>query len=289
MTTQIILGTANFGNDYGVANKGKLLTTEESKSMTNWAQKNGINHFDTALSYGLSNEVLANNLEYSTELTIDTKLDEKSCQSSKLIVETATNIRSKMGVSELSVLYLHDEEILQSSLGLEISIGLKEVLSRGIAKRIGVSIYSKDAILACKKILPELTVFQVPENICDRRLIASSEIQQLSEENNCFIVRSIFLQGLLLIKPTSIPEPLRLAMPSIETLNNFSERNSITVLDLCLAYAKSISWASGIVVGAASLNQLKEIQTSSALLPSGWNSAISKVPSEIVDPRKWSL
>ena len=287
--TEIILGAANFGKNYGVASKGQLLTREESRLMINWAQKNGINHFDTALAYGESNTILADFLDYSKEPIIDTKLDERSCQSSKLIVDTATAMRQKIGVSELSVLYLHDEELLKSSLAPQISIGLKQVLSRGIAKKIGVSVYSESSVFDCKTALPELSVFQVPENICDRRLIASPGIQKLSEEGNHFILRSIFLQGLLMMGPATIPAPLKAAEKSIENLIHFSRSNSLTVLDVCLAYAKSISWASGIVLGAASLSQLREILESSAFLPSGWANAISKLPPEIVDPRRWSL
>ena len=89
--------------------------------------------------------------------------------------------------------------------------------------------------------------------------------------------------------PATIPAPLKAAEKSIENLIHFSRSNSLTVLDVCLAYAKSISWASGIVLGAASLSQLREILESSAFLPSGWANAISKLPPEIVDPRRWSL
>jgi aryl-alcohol dehydrogenase-like predicted oxidoreductase len=137
--------------------------------------------------------------------------------------------------------------------------------------------------------LPELSVFQVPENICDRRLIASSEIQRLSEEGNSFVVRSIFLQGLLLMNPNSIPKALKSAVVSLQELNYFSRNNSLTVLDLCLAYVRSISWASAIVVGVHSVDQLKEIQGSSYLLPRGWATSISNLPQEIIDPRNWTL
>ena len=285
---QLILGTANFGNNYGVANKGKLLSKKESQLILNWAQKNGINHFDTALSYGDSCEILRSYLDYSYEPEIDTKLDEKSCQSSKLILESAKRNQHNLGVAQLSVLYLHKEELLQGPLASEISIGLKEVLNLGIAKKIGVSVYSESSILACKEALPELSVFQVPENICDRRLASSQAVKNMALDGNSFIVRSIFLQGLLLMEPSLIPEHLRSSMTSIQELVIFARNNSITVMELCLAYANSISWANGIVVGVASLDQLIEIQNSSSLLPERWETSISTLPVEILDPRKWT-
>jgi aryl-alcohol dehydrogenase-like predicted oxidoreductase len=286
---EIILGTANFGNKYGIANKGKLLLHDESKAIIDWAQSNGINHFDTALVYGAANELLSVCLDNSLNPIIDTKLDEQSCQSSQLIVESAVRSRNILGVEQLSVLYLHNESLLQTSLAEEISTGLKQVLSLGIAKKIGISVYSESGVLACKRILPELSVFQVPENICDRRLIASSAIQNLSEEGNEFFIRSIFLQGLLLMDPSLIPPELDLARLSIQQLVNFANNSSLSVVELCVAYGNSLPWASGIVVGVNSLNQLREIHETSSRLPEGWMTEVSVMPSEIVDPRKWPL
>ena len=287
--SQIILGTANFAKEYGVANKGKMLARVESEAIINWAQANGVNHFDTAIAYGDSTEILSSSLNHSLEPDIDTKLDEKSCQSSKLIVETAEEIRQKLGVRQLSVLYLHDEGILQTALGVEISIGMKEVLNLGIAKKIGVSVYSEGSVLACKEVLPELMVFQVPENICDRRIISSRALQDLAKRGNSFVIRSIFLQGLLLMNPAEIPRQLTPAKAKIQELITLANKNSLSVVEVCLAYANSISWASGIVIGVASLDQLKEICNSSASLPTGWPNSISTLPEEVLDPRKWEL
>lgn len=286
--TKIILGTANFGNEYGIANERKVLSRNEVKTIINWAQANDINHFDTALAYGDSTDLLSTYLDNSLKPHIDTKLDEKSCQSSKLIVENALTSRNKLGIEQLSVLYLHNESLIQTSWSSEVSKGLKEVLNLGIARRIGVSVYSEEAIFACKRILPELSVFQVPENICDRRLFSSSGIQKLSEEGNDFLIRSIFLQGLLLMKPNVIPEELKSAKEYIRELSNYAQSKSLSAIDLCVAYAKSIPWASGIIVGVASLGQLKEIKRSSIAIPDGWATAIPTLPIDILDPRQWS-
>jgi aryl-alcohol dehydrogenase-like predicted oxidoreductase len=286
---KIILGTANFGNDYGISNQGNVLTEEESGSLIKWAQNNGLNHFDTAFSYGDSTDILRKYLDYSLEPILDTKLDKKSCKTKESIVKSAEENRDRLGVSQLSVLYLHDEDLLQTSLASETKIGLREVLNRGIAKKIGVSVYSQNSIIACKDALPELSVFQVPENICDRRLIDSRIMQELAENGSIFNVRSVFLQGLLLMDPISIPRKLYSAKAKVQELIAFSRKNSVTVLDLCLAYANSISWASGIVVGAVSIKQLEEISRNSFVLPQGWSNSISTLSSEIVDPRKWSI
>jgi aryl-alcohol dehydrogenase-like predicted oxidoreductase len=287
MNPKIVVGTANFGNPYGIASRGKLLTLDESKAIINWAQENDINQFDTALAYGNAEEILSRYLDQSLAPKIDTKLDTKSCQSSTSVIEAACKTRDRLGVDSLSTLYLHDEELLQSSSQLEVSAGLREVLNLGIAKQIGVSVYSEAAVIACKKALPELTVFQVPENICDRRLIDSKHIKDLADKGNSFMVRSIFLQGLLLMDAMSVPPKLHLVQPQLQRLNEIANKQKVKVLDLCLAYAYSISWASGIVIGVASLAHLKEILAAPSSLPEDWASTIKTLPPELLDPRKW--
>jgi aryl-alcohol dehydrogenase-like predicted oxidoreductase len=285
--TNLILGTANFGSQYGIANRNELISSDDLRQIITWAQHNGINQFDSAMAYGDSDSILKMYLDHSLEPSIDSKLNEKSCQSKVSILETANEIRNRLGVSQLSVLYLHNELLLSSPLASEISSGLREVLNQGLAKRIGVSVYSEEAILHNKKVLPELTVFQVPENIWDRRLVHSREVLKLSEDDNTFNIRSIFLQGLLLMQPADLPAQLRNVTPKLQELINFAHENSLTTLELCIAYARSISWASGIIVGVASLSQLKEIQKVSASLPEGWDEVITRLPIEVVDPRRW--
>lgn len=285
--TKFILGSANFGNRYGVANNGEVLPRETIKSIVNWAQENGINHFDTAPAYGDAGEILKSSLDYSLSPAIDTKLDKKSCQSSESMVLAAYKIREQLGVKKLSVLYLHDEDLLQSSSSKEVSRGMREVLDLGIVEKIGVSVYSASSVLGCKAALPELTVFQVPENICDRRIASSPQIQQLFEKGNSFVVRSIFLQGLLLMEPELIPSKLKSATRVVQEIIGFARHHSLSVTEICVAYAKQLTWASGIVIGVASLNQLKEIQKCSSILPSDWTTEISTLPLDILDPRRW--
>jgi aryl-alcohol dehydrogenase-like predicted oxidoreductase len=108
-----------------------------------------------------------------------------------------------------------------------------------------------------------------------------------TDTDNSFIVRSIFLQGLLLMDAMSVPPKLHLVQPQLQRLNEIANKQKVKVVDLCLAYAYSISWASGIVIGVASLAQLKEIFAPPSSLPEDWASTIKTLPSELLDPRKW--
>jgi len=285
----LILGTANFGNTYGVANRGTSTLPVDAKELVSWAQSNGVNNFDTAIAYGDAETILGESLDLTLSPNIDTKLDLNSCSSRERIVNSAIEACKRLKVEQLGTVYLHNDELLQSSYRSEILSGLKDLLDLGIARKIGVSVYSGSAINSCKRIFPELQVFQVPENICDRRLYSSDELMDLAEAGNTLVVRSVFLQGLLLMHSQSIPVKLNLAKNSINDLHRFSSERSIPVLNLCLAYIESIKWSDQYIVGVASINQLKAITKASSSLPEDFESFIQTLPKEIVDPRKWQL
>jgi aryl-alcohol dehydrogenase-like predicted oxidoreductase len=228
-------------------------------------------------------------LDKTLSPNVHAKLNDESCQTSELIIQRTQEILSRLRMDRLSVLYLHNEALLSSSIGQEIRRGLEAVLDLGLTEKIGVSVYSEEGIFACKDKLPKLSTFQVPENICDRRLIRSQKVLDLSAQGNSFLVRSVFLQGLLLMDPEKLPLELSNSISCIKQLRDFGNNNSISIVELCLAYANSIPWAEAVIVGVASLSHLQEIKGANRQLPLAWESSIPVLPEDILDPRKWKL
>ena len=56
--TKIVLGTANFGNLYGVANQAGAIQWPTASEMMDEAKALGVSGVDTAAAYGASEEVL---------------------------------------------------------------------------------------------------------------------------------------------------------------------------------------------------------------------------------------
>ena len=136
----LILGTANFGNTYGVANNGTPTLPGEVKELVSWAQLNGVNNFDTAMTYGPAETILGDSLDLTLSPSIDTKLDSNSCSSREQIVKSVIGALKRLRVEQLGTVYLHNEELLHSSYQSEILSGLKDVLDLGMARKIGVSV-----------------------------------------------------------------------------------------------------------------------------------------------------
>jgi aryl-alcohol dehydrogenase-like predicted oxidoreductase len=220
---------------------------------------------------------------------LDSKIGNQECGTIESILDSVRKSLDELKINKLSTLYLHDANSLLGDNKSATKNGLTKILDMGLADYIGVSVYTLNDLLECKKALPDLSRFQVPENICDRRLSYSEEMLELSRDNNEINVRSIFLQGLLLLPIEAIPKGLSESSKSINDLDLYSKKEAVTRIDLCIAYAKSISWASKIVVGVESITQLKAILDSNYKLSSEWEKNISVVSEAIADPRKWQL
>jgi aryl-alcohol dehydrogenase-like predicted oxidoreductase len=283
----LILGTATLNTGYGVANQNKVVTKDEAREIILTAQSLGINEFDTAPGYGPAEEYLGEFLNLNLRPKISSKISKESTQSARLMLQSVQRTLLQTRTSKLKNLYLHDPEVLFGLGASEAIAGLIELKALDLVERIGISVYSLDSLLRAKELLPELSVFQVPENICDRRLLNSKELLDFNRAGDHFIVRSVFLQGLLLMPLDRIPSGLAASVGAISQLINLSGSIGVTPHNLCLGYARAIPWANGLVIGAATASQLCEIVESRTQLPTGWDSVIDTLPEEILDPRRW--
>jgi aryl-alcohol dehydrogenase-like predicted oxidoreductase len=284
---ELILGTATFGTGYGIANGGFKLRKSSVKEIVWKAQSLGISHFDTAPAYGAGEQLLGRYLNHQSEPRVSSKISNDSAQSVELMISSVKRTLKKTGAKKLTNLYLHDPEALFSPKVNETIAGLRVLIDMKLVDRVGISSYSLSSLLRAKEIFPGLSVFQVPENICDRRLLKSKDLMNLHDQGDQLIVRSIFLQGLLLMSPKSISTKFGGAASNVSQLTALAKSCNVSVLDLCVGYAKSIPWASGIVVGTVSTHQLTQVVESEFQLPENWDLKVEQLPDKILDPRRW--
>ena len=190
----LILGTAAFETGYGIANQRIKLDSEAIRGIIATAQNHGIREFDTAPVYGGAESQLGLLLNHELGPKISSKISKEDAGSVKSMLESVKKTLLRTKVARLTNLYLHDADALIGPTLSETTAGLKELIGLGLVERVGVSAYSLQSVLRAKELIPELSVFQVPENICDRRMLNSKDLVDLEREGNHFIVRSIFLQ-----------------------------------------------------------------------------------------------
>jgi aryl-alcohol dehydrogenase-like predicted oxidoreductase len=202
------------------------------------------------------------------------------------LIKQIQNSAAKLNISKFSAILFHKSDVLTQYPSNLITDCIEQVLSSGLVESVGASVYKEEEIRDISEKFPRITLFQVPENIMDRRLCGSSLLKELANQGTRFHIRSIFLQGLLLMKSETIPTHLMEAKAGIIELERLSKRTKKSILDLCLSYVSEIEWASGIVVGVSNKKQLHEIvnfkksNLEFISLPAPFSESIT-------DPRSW--
>jgi aryl-alcohol dehydrogenase-like predicted oxidoreductase len=287
MNVDLVLGTANFGVRYGISNGNQLLQEEEIAEIVHLAENSGLIQFDTAPAYGNAEAHLGIALLNPKNARVFTKIDAQSAVSVSKVMESANRSLLRTKVEKFAGIYLHDESVLFSSKSKKVVSAIRELLNSGITERVGISVYSIENAFRAKDICPELNLFQVAENICDRRLYHSEEMNNFSQEGNDVYIRSIFLQGLLLMELRNVPKEFHGIIPSLKSLIDYAKSLNTSREALCLAYVRQISWAAGIVVGVASLSQLDKLLEPETDLPSDFEKYVVPLELEFLDPRTW--
>lgn len=257
------IGTVQLGMNYGIANELGKPDEEKSFSMLRAALEGGVTALDTARNYGDSEDVIGRFLKTWEKDTpyIATKIkkfpDDIVDIESHVLNSIETSL-SKLGVDKVETVMLHSPiDIMQ--YGKRAALAMEEVLKRGYAERIGVSVYLKEEIEETLK-YPSFSVTQVPMSIFDQRLIASGTIKKLKEKDYTVFVRSVFLQGLFFLDPEKMTDPILTchAAPNIRALRKIAEDEGMTVAELAIAFIRDTAGVTSLVLGADTPEQVKE-------------------------------
>ena len=134
---KLSLGTAQFGSNYGVANKQGKISEKEAKTIIKIAQSAGIKTLDTAVSYGFSEKVLGRIKIHDFDCISKLPPLPENVDDIKTWVHTQIKESIKrLGISHLSGMLLHYPDDILSSKGDEYLIALLEAKDKGYVKNI---------------------------------------------------------------------------------------------------------------------------------------------------------
>jgi len=286
LRTQLHVGAANFGSNYGISSK-ELLTKGEIHKILNYAARNGM-VVDSAADYPNSHQLIGCN---KGKLRVATKIDSRSYKNFKELSAAVNNARELLNQDTIEILYLRSSKFLfAEEEKAKIKNLIEHSASLGILE-IGFSIYEESELDLIENVFGYNFTFQVPyslANVSFKRVIENHKNKSL---NSKFVARSIFLQGLLTLPIHEIPEKLSPILPLREWVTAKSEINGCSEMDLCLRFVANSNLFEAIVVGVQSLDQLEECKTS---LDDLTNSRLIElgdpppVPRIISDPRNWN-
>lgn len=256
---KLALGTVQFGLPYGVANQLGQIDKDESLEILEYAKASGIDTLDTAISYGESEQRLGQVGVETWQVISKLPVIPESCQDiSSWVEESVVGSLERLKISKLSGLLVHHPQQLMGNKGKEIFNCLTNLKEQGKIDKIGVSIYSPADL---DDLWPKFKfdIVQAPYSIFDRRMTTSGWMKKINEAGTEVHVRSVFLQGLLLMDSVKRPENFERWKSLWERWDTWLEEQNLTALEACLGFTLANPDISRVLVGIDSLTQLKEI------------------------------
>ena len=285
---KIILGSANFNQKYGI--KKNFIKKKEIKKLLNFALKNKINTIDTSPNYKHSEKIIGElgNGRFKIISKIP-KLPKniKKKNIEKWIKKKVTTSVKNLKIKKLEYLLLQDVKSLMSKNGNLIYKSLKNIKTNGFTKKIGISIYDFNTL---ENILKNFNfdLIQAPFNILDQRLIKNGWLNKIKSKNIKIHVRSIFLQGILLLNNNDLPPRLKNLKKKWIIWEKWLIKNKHTSLQACLSFIFNQSKVNGVVMGYNNKDQLDQIlrqkQIGKKFIVPKFNIQNRKM----IDPREWN-
>lgn len=286
---KLALGAVQFGLDYGISNTAGKTPIDEARRILEKAKAAAVNTIDTAAAYGESESLLGEiGMAGWHVLTKIPKLPSDGQDGKEWVQRHIFQSLDKLGLQRLEGLLLHDASDLFKPQGNSVAIELQELKSKGLVNKIGYSIYSPDQLSESVTIMqPDL--IQAPFNIFDQRLAKSGWLNRLNHMGTEVHIRSIFMQGLLLMSSEKRPPYFNKWGDLWRRWDAIVEGGDVTAQELCLSFVKSYSGISHVVVGVENVSHLDE-------LLAAWNKPIafdgsefSCDDAELLDPVRWRL
>jgi aryl-alcohol dehydrogenase-like predicted oxidoreductase len=286
LTNKIILGTVQFGLDYGINNARGRQSPKQIFEILEEALQNDIKVLDTADAYGDASKIIgAFHHESKQKFVVNTKftVDQK-----KSISNQAHQSLETLNINFIEVYFFHrfNDMIEYPETGCE----LEKLKKEGIIKKIGASIYDNKQFE--KAILSDfIEVIQLPFNLLDNISQRGMLLKLAKEKNKEIQARSVFLQGLFFKSIDSYPIYLEPLKKYVYALNSIKEETCLDMNQLAMAYALSQSNVDYVIIGVDSCEQLRQnISNAQFALTSDIKQKIDQISvedSELLYPYNW--
>ena len=246
-----MLGTVQFGMDYGVANTHGKPAYETVRQIMAEAFDGGINALDTAPEYGDSEDVIGKvlkELKLADKFLVVTKIPRipEECDPEKFIEESLKRSLKRLQIEVISGALIHIEED-----GIYLDV-LKAMKDKGLILSAGISLNT----LAHKDDGKDADCLQIPCSLLDHRFDHCFDFGA----RHCF-VRGAYLQGMLLMDEDKI------FIREVRERRKQLEKIGIPMAELALRYLFAKPGNKSVLTGTETVAQLRENLRISQLPP----------------------
>lgn len=287
--SRLALGTAQFGLKYGVANEGGQVGPDVVAAILARAAAANVDTLDTAIAYGNSEMVLGEAGVGAWHVI--TKLPGLPADVEDLgswVVGRMRESAERLRVARIEAVLLHRPADLLGARGAEYLEALAQLKRTGLARAVGVSIYEPAECEALWRVWKP-DIVQAPCNVLDRRLQTSGWLARFAAEGVRLHVRSVFLQGLLLMAPARRPAWFDRWRPLLDRWAAWCAASGQSPLAASVAFVNSLPHVERYVVGVETVAQLEEILGADMRGPMNVPEDLSSEDPELLNPSRWKL
>jgi aryl-alcohol dehydrogenase-like predicted oxidoreductase len=293
----LMLGTVQFGLPYGIANRTGQPSFADVVAILAAAVEAGVNALDTAAIYGTSEEVLGRaiaELGLRDTLIVESKVTQMAdegigAKEADAIVErSVTQSLRLLRLERLPFCVFHLERNF-----LRYADSLLRLREKGLVQHVGSSVNFPDPALEILR-SGKAEVIQMPTSILDHRFLRKGVPAAARYASAALFVRSIYLQGLLLMEEKDVASEHAAVIPIRRTLDGIAREAGMGRAELATRYVLSLPGVTCAVVGVETVRQMRE---NAALFERGpldaelcarIEEAVPDLPDAILFPGNWS-
>jgi aryl-alcohol dehydrogenase-like predicted oxidoreductase len=286
--SRLMLGTVQFGQDYGIANTVGKPSLDTVCDIIKIAYEGGVTSLDTAASYGTSESVLGDALDrlgLRDAMTVVSKIPPITAitdiEAERFIEETLRESLRRLRVERLAACLFHREYDLRYLPLLE------KMVAKGLIGGAGVSLDSDRYLNEAAAV----RYIQLPQNALDRRF---DGFWQVVKKNKITVfARSVYLQGLLLMPEDRIKPGLREVVPWRRKLESLGKEAGLCMAELCMRYVFSNPALTSVLTGVDTPEQMRENLRLAAAGPlpedlaAKVRSCVPMLPETLIRPSLW--
>lgn len=279
---ELVLGTVQFGLEYGIAGSGSRVNEESTRAILELAWASGIRTLDTAPAYGdiegrLDALCLGRDFRIVSKISSPSQGRELNQQT---LFESLQRSLQRLG-PRLSGVLFHNANELEGAAGMALWTRARDwALQHGV--KVGSSGYAPNELHSLHTAL-DLDFVQLPGNALDQR------VQEHTVGTPEVHLRSCFLQGLLLMPLGQAESKLPAASPALRRWHTWLEEQNLSALQGALSVVKGFRQVTHCVVGVDSPQQLADILEAWECCSPLPAHTLQTTDLDIIDPRRWRL
>ncbi|NDP22187.1 MAG: aldo/keto reductase [Paludibacter sp.] len=247
---KIVLGTVQFGLDYGINNRSGKVSSNDVDSILSLASALGIRCLDTSYAYGESELSIGDSL-FKNPLSFDiiSKCPKTDSSVGSMFDESIIRLKK----DKLYGYLVHNFDFYRSNP--DIWEAFQTLKSQGKVTKIGFSIYSVGQLQFLLNNNVQFDLIQFPYNIFDRQF--EPYFEQLKQKGVEIHTRSVFLQGLFFKDLNTLEGNLLALKPYLQALHLYCQSRKIQIQQIALNYVVANKNIDGVLIGVDNISQLQ--------------------------------